>query len=107
MDDHAETLVYLEAIFSEKDLKSLLRAGNGFSLWPLAFAALHGCVVMAAVIMQTKGVYLIKEENGGYNVVQYFDVSDYELFDDGVPPRFYTSPLALLMLKYVLPENQI
>ena len=105
--NHAETLMYLQDIFSEKDLKSLLRAENGFSLRPLEFAALHGCVDMAAAIMQTKGVYLIKEEHVGYNVVQYFDVSDYELFDDGVPPRFYTSPLALLMLSETSRINDI
>ena len=88
-------------------MKSLLRAENGFSLRPLEFAALHGCVAIAAAIMQTKGVYVIKEEHVGYNVVQYFDVSDYELFDDGVPPSFYTSPLALLMLSEASRINDI
>ena len=94
---HAKTLVCLQALLSEKELKSLLRAENGFTLRPLEFAALHSCTDMMTIIMQTKGVYLIKEEHIGYNVVQYFDVSDYELFDDGVPPRLNTSPLLLLI----------
>ena len=95
---HAETLAYLQTVFSEKDLKSLLKSENDFSLRPLEFAALHGCVSMIDIIMQTAGIYLIKEEHVGYNVVQYFDLSDYELFEDGLPPRFYTTPLALLTL---------
>ena len=95
---YMETLGYLQGLFSEKELKSLLTTENVFSLRPLEFAALHGCISMVGVIMHTRGVYLIKEERVGYSVEQYFDLSDYELFDDGVPPRFRKSPLAFLML---------
>ena len=63
---------------------------NEFLLRPLEFPALHGCTDLAYAIMHTKGVYLIKEESVGYNVVQYFDISEYELFDNGLPPRFST-----------------
>ena len=91
-----KTLSYLQELFPEKDLKSLMIAENAFLLRPLEFATLYGCINMAGVIMQTKGVYLIKEEHRGYSVQQYFDISDYELFDHGIPPRFYKSPLAFL-----------
>ena len=94
---YAETLAYLQDLLPEQDMRSLLIAENEFTLRPLEFAALHGCASLANVIMHTKGVYLIKEASVGYNVVQYFDVSDYELFDDGLPLRFFHSPLALLV----------
>ena len=94
---YAETLAYLQDLLSENDMRSLLMAENELALRPLEFAALHGCASLASVIMHTKGVYLIKEESVGYDVVQYFDVSDYELFNDGLPPRFFNSPLALLV----------
>ena len=97
---YVETLACLQYFLSEQDLISLLTAENEFSLRPLEFAALHGCTELANAIMHTKGVYLIKEESVGYNVVQYFDVSDYELFDKGLPPRFFNSPLALLPMSY-------
>ena len=90
---NAKTLSHLQNLFSEKDLTSLMIAENAFSLRPLEFAALHGCISMVGVIMQTKGIYLINEESVGYSIEQYIDLSDYELFDDGVPPRFYKSPL--------------
>ena len=93
---YTETLTYLQTFISEKELKALLSAENIFLLRPLEFAALHGCIGMASVIMHTKNIYLIDEEYVGYNVVQYFDVSDYELFDNGVPPRFFISPLAFV-----------
>ena len=93
-----ETLAYLQDLLSENDMRSLLAAENEFALRPLEFAALRGCTGLATIIMQTKGVYLIKEESIGYNVVQYLDVSDYELFDDGLPTRFFTSPLLLFVM---------
>ena len=94
---HAGTVAYIQVLLSEEELKSLMTAENAFLLRPLEFAALYTCSYMVDIIMQTKGVYLIKEEHVGYNVVQYFDVSDYELFDGGLPPRFFNSPLHFLI----------
>ena len=104
---YAETFVHIQTLISEKELKALLRMENAFLLRPLEFAALHGCISMASVIMQTKNIYLIKEEHVGYNVVQYFDVSDYEQFDDGVPPRFFISPLCFVAVTEASRVNTI
>ena len=95
---YEKTLVFLQGLFSEGELKSLLMAENNFSLRPLEFAALQGCLCLAGVIMETKGVYLLMEEHVGYSVVQYFDVSDYESYDDVMPPRCFKSPLTFLVL---------
>ena len=92
---YVETLAYIQDLASEVQLKSLLLVENALALRPLEFAALHGCVTMALVIIYTKGVYLIREERVGYSVTQYFDLSDYELFDDGMPERFFNSPSLL------------
>ena len=94
---YAETVAYLQVLLPEEELKSLMVAENAFSLRPLEFAFLYACNYMVDIIMQTKGVYLIKEEYVGYNVVQYFDVSDYEMFGDGLPSRFFRSPLHFLI----------
>ena len=94
---HAETLAYLQMLLSPEDVKFLMVAENMFLLRPLEFAALYGCNYMLALILQTKDVYLILEEHVGYNIVQYFDLSDYELFDGGLPPRFFKSPLYFLI----------
>ena len=94
---YAETLAYLQVVLSEEELTALMVAENAFSLRPLEFAALHGCMGMVDIIIQTRGVYLINEELVGYNVIQYLDVSDYELFDDGLPPRLFNSPLHFLI----------
>ena len=94
---HAETLAYLQVLLSPEELKYLMVAENMFLLRPLEFAALYGCNYMLAIILQTKDVYLILEEHVGYNIVQYFDLSDYEQFDGGLPPRFFKSPLYFLI----------
>ena len=94
---HGETLAHLQELLSPEELKSLMVAENMFLLRPLEFAALYGCNYMLAIILQTKDVYLTMEENMGYNIVQYFDLSDYELFDRGLPPRFFKSPLYFLI----------
>ena len=93
---YAQTVAYLQVLLPEEELKSLMVAENAFSLRPLEFAFLYACNYMVDIIMQTKGVYLIKEEYVGYNV-QYFDVSDYEMFGDGLPARFFRSPLHFLI----------
>ena len=94
---YAETLAFLQVVLSEEELTSLMVAENAFSLRPLEFAALHGCMGLVDIIMQTRGVYLINEEHVGYNVIKYFDVSEYELFDYGLPPRLFNSPLHFLI----------
>ena len=94
---HVETVAYLQGLLSEKELTSLMVAENVLTLRPLEFAAFHCCLNMVGIIMQTKGVYLIKEEQVGYSVEQYFDLSDYELFHDGLPPRVFKSPLIFLI----------
>ena len=98
---YAETLQYLQRLFTDSELKSLLLAENVLSLRPLELAALYGCFILALAILHTKGVYRIKEERVGYNVVQYFDISDYELFHNGMPPRFFQSPLLLADISHI------
>ena len=95
---YEETLVFLRGLFSEEDMEALLMAENAFLLRPLEFAALHGCLSLTSTIMETKGIYLIAEEQVGYNVVQYFDLSDYESYDSDTPRRFFKSPLVFLVL---------
>ena len=94
---YGDTLTYLQCLLSKQELKSLLEAENAVFLRPLEFAALHGCLHLAYIIMHTKDIYLLKEKHVGYSVEQYFDVSDYESFDEGMPPRFVNSPLNFLI----------
>ena len=63
---YGETLVFLRDLLSKGELTSLLMAENSFSLCPLEFAALQGCLDLAGAIMETEGTYLIKEEKVGY-----------------------------------------
>ena len=94
---YEETLVHIRDLLSDVEVKRLLLAENSFSLRPLEFATFHGCMEMMDLILETKGVYLYEETNVGYNIVQYFDFSDYEMFDENIPPRFYSSPLVFAM----------
>ena len=94
---YVNTLTYLQGLLSKRELTSLLSAENAVLLRPLEFAALHGCLEMAGAIMGTKGIYLLKEKHVGYSCEQYFDLSDYESFDKGMPPRFFRSPLNFLI----------
>ena len=56
---------------------------------------------MPLAIIYTKGVYCIKKERVGYNVVRYFDISDYESFDDGTPTRFNKSLLLPVDMSHI------
>ena len=94
---YGETLVHIRNLLSDVEVKQLMLAENSFALRPLEFATFHGCLDIMDRILETKGVYLYKEKRVGYNIVQYFDVSDYEMFDKNIPPRFYCSPMVFLM----------
>ena len=94
---YGETLVYIRDLLTDVEVKRLLLAENSFSLRPLEFAAFHGCLGLTWRILETRGVYLFKETHIGYNVIQYFDMSDYEMFGENIPPRLYCSPMIFLM----------
>ena len=90
---YMETLDVIKSMLSESDLKTLFMAENDFTLRPLEFASFHGCFLLMESIFQTKGVYLTEEEQYGYQLVQYYDVTDYEMYTDKFPERGDRSPI--------------
>ena len=63
-------------------------------LRPLELGLLYGTFALADRIINTKGVYLVKEEIGTLYSVKWYDVTDYE----GSRLRFDRSPMVLLTL---------
>ena len=95
-DRYVETLDVIKSLFTPAELKNLLLTENTLKLRPLELACFCGCLILARTIFETKNVYLYKEEHIGYTVVQYFDVSDYELYTINPPSRMHVSPLILI-----------
>ena len=93
---YVETLDVIKSLFTPAELKHLLLTENILKLRPLELACFCGCLTLARAIFETRDVYFYKEENIGYTVVQYFDVSDYELNTINPPPRMHVSPLMLI-----------
>ena len=85
---YGETMICIQDLLTYVEEKQLILVENSFSLRSLEFATFHGCLEIPWRILKT---------HIGYNVIQYFDMSDYELFDEDIPQRLYCSPMDILM----------
>ncbi len=100
-DAEQDYLVTLEFLFQllqgdpkSKCVMDLLMTENMDSLRPLEVAANLGCFKLFWYIFEHPGVYLKREEPQGMYTVQWFDVSEYELY--GQNTRIYQSPITAL-----------
>ncbi len=65
-------------LIGEKQMGELLRTENVDGLRPLELAAKLGACKMVRAIMETPGVYLVREEKRGMAHFQWIDITEYE-----------------------------
>ena len=89
------------SLFPEHSIKFCLHHEDTKGLRPLELAASLGHFQLMNAIIHTPGVYLLKREVCGFQLLQYFRVTEYERFSarylDNRPIRDYVSPLRLLV----------
>ena len=72
----------------------LLTEGNN-GLRPLEAASQHGTLRFVHAIMETEGVYLVRQVARGLSIYQWYDVTEYESFADD--NRRHVSPVRFLV----------
>ena len=91
----------LITLFQEHSVISCLYQDDAKGLRPLELAASLGHFQLMNAIFCTPGVYLCKTEIFGFQLLQYFRVTEYEKFSDrcmdNKPVREHVSPLRLLV----------
>ena len=95
--EYADRYKQIVEILTPCDMKTLLLMENKQGLRPLEMSCQLGVGSLIEAILLTRSVYLIKEQHAGFETKQYFDVTDYESYDTGKPPRKLKSPLLLLL----------
>ena len=91
-----KTYHFLVDTLTLKEIRKLLMQENNRALRPLEEAMFHEAFALFNAMFYTKGVYLIKEVRSGIQMVQYFDVTEYEdLLSEN---RADKSPLLFLSL---------
>lgn len=95
-DALTERYMYLQNILASSQIKQLLLMENWQGFRPVEMAANLGCTLLLEAIFETKGVYLVKEERKGFEIKQFFDISDYESYQNGTPRRQMKSPIYFL-----------
>ena len=91
----------LLSLLPEHSIKFCLHHEDTKGLRPLELAASLGYFQFMNAIIHTPGVYLRKREVCGFQLLQYFRVTEYEKFSarylNNRPIRDYVSPLRLLV----------
>ena len=91
----------LITLISEQNMKFCLHQEDANGLRPLELAASLGHFQMMNAIFHTPGVYLCKSEIRGFQLQQYFRVTEYEKYSDRYlsnrPERDHVSPLRLMV----------
>ena len=91
----------LLSLLPEHSIKFCLHHEDTKGLRPLELAASLGYFQFMNAIIHTAGVYLCKREVCGFQLLQYFRVTEYEKFSarylNNRPIRDYVSPLRLLV----------
>ena len=91
----------LMTLFSEHSVKFCLHHEDAKGLRPLELAASLGHFQLLNVIFHTPGVYLCKTEICGLQLLQYFRVTEYEMFSAcylrNRPVRDHLSPLRMII----------
>ena len=75
-------------------MREILHYENSFGLRPIEFAAQHGQGSMVLAIMNTPGVYLIKQQKHGLDCYKWYNITEYE--NTGSNSRWFKSPLLLM-----------
>ena len=101
-DRNAVTMYHnLMKLFSEHNKKFCLHQGDAKGLRPLELAASLGHFWLMNAIFYTHGVYFCKTEVHGFQLLQYFRVTEYENFKNSKlgnrPDRDHVSPLRLMV----------
>ena len=95
-----DTYDLLMTLFSEHSIKFCLHHEDAKGLRPLELAASLGHLQLLNAIFHTPGVYLCTTEICGFQLLQYFRVTEYEKFSghdlNNRPIREHLSPLRLL-----------
>ena len=84
----------LKILLTAEELDILLKMEDYEALRPLEFAVHLGCIKLFDAILNTDGVYLIKNKRNGFFDVKEYDVTEYESIGSG--NRKNKSPLLLL-----------
>ena len=89
------------SLFPEHGIQFCLHHEDAKGLRPLELAASFGYFQLMNAIIHTPGVYLCKREVCGFQLLQYFRVTEYEKFSarylNNRPIRDHVSPLRLLV----------
>ncbi len=93
-----ETYDYLAKHLNTNQMKDLLYAENDMGLRPVEYAAHLGVFDLLLAMYNTKDIYLAYEYSLGVFVRKWYDVTEYESFDENEKERHYKSPLIYITL---------